>query len=1039
MVAGASEALWIEEPVVMSPYADDRKQQPLWPTEDPLCNELVAHRWPSVRHLGDVTKLDGCDVPEDVDLVVGGFPCQDLSGLNTTRRGEIFCSSRVQLADGVTAVKRGAFARKGPGFSDYATVIRCARRDQTSLTVRVIYLTDGSAVLSFTCVGRKVLMDYVLVHLERPHDKCNLLIYMLQKLYAVVDGTAQEDNVDTLQHHDLLLPGHLLTMFVKERFQEFLGKVKVQAEKELKEKAAKTDVRDVGVLKRCIDKVPSSIGKRVEYFLNTGNLVSESGLDLQQAAGFTVVAEKLNFLRYLSHFRSVHRGAYFQELRTTTVRKLLPESWGFLCPVHTPDGSPCGLLMHLTRPCLVTADLDATGKPKDPELLSRSISSALLPLGFQPVTTTALPPAPPLHLSVVLDGCIIGYLEASTAPAAVAHLRRLKTPDEGDSGIPGDLEVAFIPPSVMGTFPGLFLFSSPARMMRPVRRIGAPAAHGPPPVELIGALEQAYMEIRCPDGGQGGRETEDVPGVSPATHEEIHPTSMLSVVASLTPWSDYNQSPRNMYQCQMGKQTMGVPMQAFPHRVDNKFYRLQTPQTPIARTEAFKEYHMDDFPTGTNAVVAVLAYTGCTEVVDLTELQKQKKVTGGDRISKLKGVEAAVVDHVSLIGTGPKEPLQKFSSRHGQKGVLSQLWPDVDMPFCDNTGMRPDIIINPHAFPSRMTIGMLVESMASKAGALTGRFVNATTFREAAANPSPLLFPANGTTPAQHPHSADPTNTGNADEDHTRRRGGQDLGSGHSSSKSINGRDGRREKGQKDGEVNGHARGRGAREGPPTGTGDDGRGGKKEAGAAGTGTTTKQKKTKKATVVDEFGRQLVSSGFSYYGTETMYSGVLGTEMPCHIFIGVVYYQRLRHMVSDKFQVRSTGPVNTLTQQPVKGRKFGGGIRFGEMERDALLSHGAAYLLHDRLHSCSDYHTTHVCSKCGSLLGAEIVPQTGDTAATLGLGLGASGDTSRKKVVACRVCRTAAGVESVAMPYVFKYLSAELAAMNIKLSLSVGDA
>jgi DNA-directed RNA polymerase I subunit RPA2 len=85
---------------------------------------------------------------------------------------------------------------------------------------------------------------------------------------------------------------------------------------------------------------------------------------------------------------------------------------------------------------------------------------------------------------------------------------------------------------------------------------------------------------------------------------------MLSVVASLTPYSDFNQSPRNMYQCQMAKQTMGTPCQALTHRTDNKMYRIQTPQTPIARTKRYEQYCMDEFPNGTNAVVAVLAYTG---------------------------------------------------------------------------------------------------------------------------------------------------------------------------------------------------------------------------------------------------------------------------------------------------------------------------------------------------------------------------------------------------------------------------------------------
>ncbi len=90
-------------------------------------------------------------------------------------------------------------------------------------------------------------------------------------------------------------------------------------------------------------------------------------------------------------------------------------------------------------------------------------------------------------------------------------------------------------------------------------------------------------------------------------------------------------------------------------------------------------------------------------------------------------------------------------------------------------------------------------------------------------------------------------------------------------------------------------------------------------------------------------------------------------MKCQILQGLVYYQRLRHMVADKSQARATGPVDALTQQPVKGRKRHGGIRLGEMERDALLAHGLAFTLKDRLLDCSDAAEGYVCTKCGSLI------------------------------------------------------------------------
>jgi len=213
--------------------------------------------------------------------------------------------------------------------------------------------------------------------------------------------------------------------------------------------------------------------------------------------------------------------------------------------------------------------------------------------------------------------------------------------------------------------------------------------------------------------------------------------------------------------------------------------------------------------------------------------------------TKLSGVR-----HVGIKIRLDRNPVigDKFSSRHGQKGVMSKLWPHEDMPFTE-TGMTPDVIINPHAFPSRMTIGMLVESMGGKSAALHGIRHDASAFQF---------------------------------------------------------------------------------------TEDD-------------------------RAVDYMGKQLAAAGYNYHGSEVLYSGITGVELKADIFIGVVYYQRLRHMVKDKSQVRATGPINSLTRQPIKGRKVHGGIRFGEMERDSLLAHGCAYLLQDRLLRCSDYHTSPVCT------------------------------------------------------------------------------
>ncbi|KAJ2933849.1 hypothetical protein H1R20_g3251, partial [Candolleomyces eurysporus] len=1015
----------------------------------------------------------------------------------------------------VIALIRPSFSNRGPSYTQHAVQIRCVRPDQTSVTNTLHYLANGSAMLRFTwrkqeyvipimlilkalvdasdkeifegvimqdydntfltdrvelllrsfkmytmhtgsqcleylgdkfrvvlglpedwtndAIGMWLIDKLVLVHLKSARDKFRMLLFMLRKLYSLVSGSCSADNPDSPQHQEVLLPGSLYGMIIKERMEEILNAIRTTINIDVRN-GANVDFNDKKYFAKVLSRVNFDIGAKLSNFLATGNLVSPTGLDLQQASGFTIVAEKLNWQRYISHFRCIHRGAFFAELKTTTVRKLLPEAWGFLCPVHTPDGSPCGLLNHLSRTCrIITHPLSVAHIPN--LLAAHGMTQA-----FTPSVDGRK------NLCVQLDGAVIGWARPAVAVQLARNLRIWKT--EGLHNVPLDLEIGFVPESEGGQYPGLFLFSTKARMMRPVKYI----SNGRD--DQVGSFEQVYMDIACTP-----EEIEE--GVS--THVEHDPTNFMSILANMTPFSDFNQSPRNIYQCQMGKQTMGTPSTAIQHRTDNKLYRLQTGQTPIVRPGLHNKYAMDSFPNGTNAVVAVISYTGYdmedamilnksahergfaygtiykSQIIDLKDVRGASKSStptlhfglGGDirlngenahhckefvdrdglpftgaRISpgdpiaayiddttgrtkfiKYKGDEVGYVDQVRLLGTDagdaelqkihitiriPRPPVigDKFSSRHGQKGVCSQKWPAVDMPFSES-GIQPDVIINPHAFPSRMTIGMLVESMAGKAGAMHGLAQEAAPFRF----------------------------------------------------------------------------------------------------------------TEEDTAIDYFGKQLLAAGYNYYGNEPMYSGITGQEFAADIYFGVVYYQRLRHMVLDKFQVRTTGPVDPVTRQPVKGRKRAGGIRFGEMERDALIAHGTSFLLQDRLMNCSDYSTAWVCRTCGSLisLGYEDV--------SLGETISASTSQSQRSLQPtgpggeyCRICRAAAqeqdererqavatgqhlqqqqgppqadinvaissqhvlgsrgskggDLDVVAIPYVFRYLCAELASMGIAVSLEV---
>ncbi|KAI7577608.1 DNA-directed RNA polymerase I subunit, partial [Hortaea werneckii] len=390
------------------------------------------------------------------------------------------------------------------------------------------------------------------------------------------------DNPDAVSSQEILLPGFLYGMIIKERIEEWLTSVGLSLREwsrsnQYPEFTSKEFERDF--LTRVVRKTNENLGQGLDYFLSTGNLVSPSGLDLQQVSGFTVVAEKINFYRFISHFRMVHRGSFFAQLKTTTVRKLLPESWGFLCPVHTPDGSPCGLLNHLSHKCKVATE--GADVSKIPNLIAQ--------LGVANSSAASLTDS----VVVQLDGRILGFCSPKQAKMIGDTLRYWKV--EGTHGVPLDLEVGYIPSSEGGQYPGVYMFSSPARMLRPVKYL---------PLERedhVGSFEQPFMSIAC---------TEPEIASEDSTHVEYDPTNILSIVANQTPFSDFNQSPRNMYQCQMGKQTMGTPGTALKYRTDNKTYRLQTGQTPVVRPPLHNEYGLDNYPNGTNAVVAVISYTG---------------------------------------------------------------------------------------------------------------------------------------------------------------------------------------------------------------------------------------------------------------------------------------------------------------------------------------------------------------------------------------------------------------------------------------------
>jgi intein/homing endonuclease len=438
--------------------------------------------------------------------------------------------------------------------------------------------------------------------------------------------------------------------------------------------------------------------------------------------------------------------------------------------------------------------------------------------------------------------------------------------------------------------------------------------------------------------------------------------------------------------CAQAKQAMGVYATNYNERMDKTAYVLNYPTRPLVDTRVMNLIQLNKIPSGCNINVAIMTHTGYnqedsvlinkgsidrglfqTTIYHTEKDEDKQKINGDEEIrckpdqTKTKGMKFGNYNKVNSKGVMPENTLvenrdviiakvtpikenrndhtkvikyedqsrlyrtveetyidknyidrngdgysfakvrlrttrkpvigDKFSSRHGQKGTVGNIIPEEDMPFT-RKGDRPDIIINPHAIPSRMTIGQLKETLLGKVLIELGLFGDGTSF----------------------------------------------------------------------GELN----------------------------------------------VSSISEKLLEMGYEAHGNELMYNGLTGEQIECNVFMGPVFYQRLKHMVNDKQHSRSIGPMVNLTRQPAEGRSRDGGLRFGEMEKDAMVSHGAAKFTRGRMYDASDKYSVHICKKCGLVASYN----------------------NEIHIHHCRTCDNRSDFAYVEIPYACKLLFQELTTMNV---------
>ena len=468
------------------------------------------------------------------------------------------------------------------------------------------------------------------------------------------------------------------------------------------------------------------------------------------------------------------------------------------------------------------------------------------------------------------------------------------------------------------------------------------------------------------------------------THCNFHSWTQLGIIAGNIPFSNHNHAGRNIIHFSQAKQAISVYLTSYKDRMDISQI-LYYPQAPIVTTKTMEYNHCLDLPYGENAIVAVMSYNGYNQEDSMilnqssidrgifradtlkkyhSEIDKNPSTNQDDiftkpdknkvadmkqgNYSKLndKGVcpeETEITNEDFIIGkvspiqpTGDSNKVYKDSSeifksnvdgvidrvhtgvynaegyemynvrvrmervpvigdkltnRHGQKGTIGIALPQKDMPFTSE-GIVPDVIMNPHCLPSRMTIGQLVECVAAKIGAIEGTFIDGTPY---------------------------------CDYD-----------------------------------------------------------------------------------VRKLPEALEKLGYNKYGNETLYCGMTGKKIEAEIFMGPTYQVRLKHMTADKYHSRSRGPRQALTRQPLEGRSRDGGLKIGEMEKDAMIAHGIGQFLKERMMETSDINKAYICDECG-LLASKVID---------------------KDYYWCKSCKNSTRISAVVMPYAAKLLFQELMSVNI---------
>lgn len=872
--------------------------------------------------------------------------------------------------------------------------------------------TDEKSREDSISYAKHLISSELLPHLGTDEDsrikKRVFLGYMIRKLLFVYEGIFPQDDRDHYANKRVHTVGMLLAQLFTSTFKRLRGEIVNLIEK--------------GIQRDKIISI-SSFLKPATITSSLIGAISNNNWGNKKTPGISQQYEIFNYAGGIANARKTVTPVNTDGGKLKEPRKLKGTQWGVECPSETPEGKTCGLQSVLSQESLITCG-------SDPSVMREII----LEMDVVPIADVLLSDDNILlYTKIFLNGDpFVLTKDPNTVAKQLRELRR-------KGGINPEVSIAY-----RENKKEIMIFTDAGRICRPlfiiedgeillkkehveeIRRGEWDDESGNGWwrlmnrgfIEIIDKSEEDDMLLITYPEDLLAKPVEER---KKYTHCEFHPALILGIGASSIPFSNHNQSPRVTYQASMGKQSIGIPSANYRFQTRGKSYILQDPQIPICRTRLYEINGFKALPAGQNAVIAIAPYYAFGQEDSLIMHQaaidrgfmnitvqipyegkikpesderfelpimeecaeyrgnykKLDPVTGiiregeyvenGDvliGITKKNNKEVSVHNHdrvdISIIydsviqgkvdyiqkginGEGypyvrvivvqqrPPEYGDKFSALHGQKGTVGMIFKTHDMPYFED-GIVPDVILNPLAFPSRMTIGMLIESLTSTKVSSSSALHNISVKRALSLD------------------------TEHCEEDDTEMARVE-----YSSTK------------------------------------DD----------------YYSTPFERSFSLDRILKEIRDLGVNGFSEGIMINGHTGESQNCLTFRGITYYQRLKHMVVEKIHARSRGGRTRLTRQPKEGRRHGGGLRIGYMEKDCMLAQGVPYFAKDRLMDQSDSSKMWFCKICGLL--ATFIP----------------GDPTNKvpEVKECRLCNTT-DVALVRIPYATKLMIQELAQANI---------